>query len=98
MTYMGWAFMSPRRHDAAQWRKVEMIRRAGYGFWGNQNWPALRTVREARDFVACLDHERQEKAQIERLADVEQSRMRVARAKAQRRARGKLRSRTSQGS
>ncbi len=98
MTCMGWAFKSPRRHDAIQWRKVEMIRRAGYSFRGNQNWPALRTLREARDFIAALDQGRQEKVKIERLANVEQFQTRAARAKAKRRERGKLRSRTSQGS
>ncbi len=98
MTRMGWAFKSPRRHDAVQWRKVEMIRRAGYGFWGNQNWPEIKTLRQARDFIAGLDHERQETAKIERLANVERSQTRAARAKAKRRERGKLRSRTSQGS
>ncbi len=97
MTHMGWAFESPRRHHTVQWRKVEMIRRAGYGFWGNQNWPEIRTLRQARDFIAGLDRERQETARAERLANVKQSQTRAARAKAKRRERGKLRSRTSQG-
>lgn len=98
MTCMGWAFKSPRRHNTVQWRKVEMIRRAGYGFRGNQDWPEIKTLREAREFIACLDHERQEQAKIERLGNVERRQKRAERARAKRRDRGKQRSRTSQGS
>ncbi|MDQ2741284.1 MAG: hypothetical protein M3Z66_03155 [Chloroflexota bacterium] len=87
MTYMGWAFESPRRHHAVQWRKVEMIRRAGFYFWGNQNWPALKTLREARDFIAGLDHEKQKKQEIERRAHVKRLQKRAARSRAKRRAR-----------
>src|SRR5437764_11825760 len=41
MTYMGWAFRSPRRSDIDQWRKVELLRRAGYIFRGGQDWPDI---------------------------------------------------------
>jgi len=97
MTHMGWAFRSPRRHDTGQWRKVELIRRAGESFRGNRDWPELKTLREARDFIAILDNQRQKKLEMERHAGVERAQRRAARAKAKRRERGKLRSRTSQG-
>jgi len=75
----------PRRHDTGQWRKVELIRRAGESFRGNQDWPELKTLREARDFIAGLDRERQEKWEMERHAGVERAQRRAARAKAKRR-------------
>ncbi len=47
--------------------------------------------------MATLDNQRQKKWEMERHAGLERAQQRAARAKAKRRERGKLRSRTSQG-
>ncbi|MBV9278514.1 MAG: hypothetical protein JOZ41_00385 [Chloroflexi bacterium] len=49
---MGDAFKPPRRHQAVQWRNVEMLRRAGHVFRHNTGpWP-LKTLRHAREALS----------------------------------------------
>jgi hypothetical protein len=52
---MGRYFRAPRKVDAAQWKKVEMLFRAGVYFGGTQSPELGRfpdTVREAKEFIA----------------------------------------------
>ena len=52
---MGRYFRAPRKTDAAQWKKVEMLSRAGVYFGGRQSGELGQfpdTLREAKDFIA----------------------------------------------
>jgi hypothetical protein len=55
LTDMGRYFRAPRKVDGAQWKKVEMLYRAGVYFAGTQS-PALgkfpESVSEAKAFIA----------------------------------------------
>ena len=52
---MGRYFRAPRKADGKQWRKIEMLFRAGVYFGGTQSPELGRfpdTIREAREFIA----------------------------------------------
>lgn len=56
---MGRYFRAPRKADSTQWKKVEMLSRAGVYFGGSQSWELGAfpdTPREARAFLAKNRH------------------------------------------